>query len=251
MTRRCFFLCRERIINYRSKSLKNTQKKDLPSRSSTVRPWKVTQNPIGRPDRLPTSHHFSGVNSLLNFGSVSWRSWWKLAAKGLWCDRCQEDWFHILVSVMCMKKANLHINTVYIWYVSIYICLYMFLFIHISHIYIYCIYLYRHIHLHANCCFFPFTFVAFKSSRTWRASWKKSFQIWAILGTPLQKLLRTLSRVASTFEAGKSVNLFLGIWESMKSICFLSFGYENLQNWMDMMCFFSCFFWCWGGVKVD
>ena len=112
MTRRCFFLCRERIINYRSKSLKNTQKKDLPSRSSTVRPWKVTQNPIGRPDRLPTSHHFSGVNSLLNFGGVSWRSCWKLAATGLWCDRCQEDWFHVLVCMMCMKKANLHINTV-------------------------------------------------------------------------------------------------------------------------------------------
>ena len=41
---------------------------DIPSRSLTARPWKVTETQKGK-DRLPTSnHHFSGA--MLNFGGV-------------------------------------------------------------------------------------------------------------------------------------------------------------------------------------
>ena len=152
--------------------------------------------------------------------------------------------------VWCVWKRPICILIRYIFgmylFIFVYICFYLYIY-HI-YIYIYCIYLYRHIHLHANCRFFPFTFVAFKSSRTWRASWKKSFQIWAILGTPLQKLLRTLSRVASTFEAGKSVNLFWEFGNPWKAYVSLVLDMKISKiGWI--WCVFSHFFLVLGGRK--
>ena len=56
MTRRCLFLCRERIINYRSKSLKNTQKKGftLPKfNSSPVKSYPKPNRKAGSSSNFP------------------------------------------------------------------------------------------------------------------------------------------------------------------------------------------------------
>ena len=73
------------------------------------------------------------------------------------------------------------------------------------------------------------------------------------LGDTIAKATQDAKPRSYNFWSWKICQPFCWFWEIHEKhiICFLGFGYENLQNWMDMMCFFSYFLVLGGGVKVD